>query len=219
MNSEVFKSDIDEDIAIRRSNLTSIKTLSTRYPFTDSDKDVWRRCSFPIIYAEWEGFFVNAMTLYIREVNRTGLSIDQLNDRYVVNVVEKKFKQLKEYPKDTNKKAKFLNNLKDYVRNTGQIQMPTEINTESNLGFKVTNAILDLYCIEQIEDHIDHDATSYKDEMEKFLLDKRNGLAHGDPSVTVTPTDIHNAIQLVDRLMETVKENLAKGLEDEVFMK
>jgi len=219
MNSEVLRSDLEADINIRRNNLASIKTLSSRYPFKEIDKSVWARCSFPIIYAEWEGFFVNAMTLYLREINGLSLTLNQLEEKYYVNNIEKHFKQFKEYPSNNKKKANFLYALKDFYTNTERVQLLTEINTESNLGFNVLNTILSDYGIENISDHLDHDACSYKDKLEKFLLDKRNGLAHGDPATTVITEDINEAILLVDRLMEEVKERLLKALENEVFMK
>lgn len=219
MDSTFLRSEIEGDISRREAYMTRVKTLSSRYSFLEKDVETWLRCSFPIIYAEWEGFFVNAMTLFIREINLLGLSHDNLAEKYYVNNIEKRYKQLKQYPQDDkfNQKKRFLYGLKDYLRQTTAVTLSSEINTESNLGFNVLNAILDLYCINKIEDHLDHNETSYKSELDSFLLDKRNGIAHGDPSVTISVGDITKAINLVTRMMYEVKENICDAFEREVY--
>lgn len=219
MDSAFLRSEIESDISRREGNMARVKTLSSRYSFLSNDVDTWLRCSFPIIYAEWEGFFVNAMTLFIREVNAIGLSLDELAEEYYINNLEKRYKQFKQYPLDDKikQKKKFLYDLKGYLRQTTPITISSEINTESNLGFNTLNTILNLYNIEKIQDHLDHDATSYKEKLDAFLLDKRNGIAHGDPSVTITANDVSNAIQLVSKLMYEVKERICNGFEQDVF--
>lgn len=217
MDNNFLKSELDADMAVRQENLSRIKTMPTRYLFRLDDVNTWLRCAFPIIYAEWEGFFVYALSLYFREINKLHLSLDDLNERYFVRNADKTFKQLSEYPTDFKKRLTFLRSLLNYFRNTGEVELKTEVNTESNLGFKVMNAIFSGLNFQRVEDHINHDAYSLKDDMDKFLLDKRNGLVHGDPSSTVTPEEVSSAISLVERLMEITKDIIADGFKNEVF--
>ena len=217
MDESFLRSELEADIAVRLQNLSRIKTMPTRYLFRQDDIDSWLRCAFPIIYAEWEGFFVYALSLYFREVNKLHLKLDELSDKYFVRNADKNFKQLKEYPSDYGKRLHFLKNLLAYFRNMGEVDLNTEVNTESNLGFKVMNVILNGLNLTLIEDHIDHDAYSLKEDMDKFLLDKRNGLVHGDPASTVTTEQVTKAITLVDRLMNLTKETILNGYKNEVF--
>ena len=217
MDNSFLRSELEADIAVRQQNLSRIKTIPTRYLFRGDDVDSWLRCAFPIIYAEWEGFFVYALSLYFREVNKLHLSLDDLNDKYFVRNADKKFKQLREYPSDFGKRLSFLKNMLTYFRNTGEVDLHTEVNTESNLGFKVMNTILGGLNFTLIENHINHDAYSLKDDMDKFLLDKRNGLVHGDPASTVTSDQVTAAITLVERLMDLTKETILDGYKNEVF--
>ena len=217
MDNSFLRSELEADIAVRQQNLSRIKTMPARYMFRGEDVNTWLRCAFPIIYAEWEGFFVYALSLYFREVNKLHLCLDDLNEKYFVRNADKKFKQLKEYPSDYGKRLTFLKNLLTYFRNTGEVDLQTEVNTESNLGFKVMNAILNGLNLKPIEDHIDHSAYSLKNDMDKFLLDKRNGLVHGDPASTVTSEQVTNAISLVERLMELTKESILEGYMNEVY--
>ena len=190
MDNSFLRSELESDIAVRQQNLSRIKTLPVRYLFRGDDVNTWLRCAFPIIYAEWEGFFVYALSLYFREVNKLHLCLDDLSDKYFVRNADKKFKQLREYPSDFGGKLSFLKNLLAYFRNMGEVDLYTEVNTESNLGFKVMNTILSGLNLKPIVDHIDNDAYSLKQDMDKFLLDKRNGLVHGDPASTVTTEQV-----------------------------
>lgn len=219
MDTTLLRSELETDINNRQTHLTTLKTMPTRYGFIGPDIDTHLRCAFPIIYAEWEGFFVYAMATYIREINKIGITLEQLDDKYYVNNIEKSFKQFKEYPGKFNQQKNFLRNLQAYFRNTGSISINSEINTESNLGFNVTNAIFNLFNIELLEDHIDHNSYSLKNDMDKFLLVKRNGLVHGDPTATATNDDITNGIALVERLFEEVKERIIKAADTEVYKK
>lgn len=217
MDESFLRSEIEADIAQRQLNLSHIKTIPTRYLFRQEDVNTWLRCAFPIIYAEWEGFFVYALSLYFREVNKLHLGLDQLNDKYFVRNADKNFKQLNEYPSVFKKRLAFLRDLHSYFRNTGDVTLSNEVNTESNLGFKVMNAILGGLNFTIIEDHIDHDAYSLKDDMDKSLLDKRNGLVHGDPAYTVSTDQVTNAVALVERLMNLTKDTILAGYKNEVF--
>ena len=217
MDASFLRSELESDILIRQQNLSRIKTMPVRYLFRSDDVESWLRCAFPIIYAEWEGFFVYALSLYFREVNKLHLKLDDLNDKYFVRNADKNFKQLREYPSDYGKRLNFLKSLLTYFRNTGEVDLNSEVNTESNLGFKVMNVILGGLNFKLIEDHIDHDAYSLKVDMERFLLDKRNGLVHGDPASTVTTEQVTKAILLVERLMNLTKDTILDGFKNEVF--
>ena len=112
MRSDFLRSEIESDIISRERNLTLMKTLPSRYPdFREDDKACWERCSFPIIYAEWEGFFVSAFQLYLREINKLSLKINELSKHYLLRETECRYKQLKEYPKDLKKRQNFLQRL------------------------------------------------------------------------------------------------------------
>ena len=150
-------------------------------------------------------------------MNKLHLKLDELNDKYFVRNADKNFKQLKEYPSDYGKRLNFLKNLLTYFRNMGEVDLNMEVNTESNLGFKVMNVILGGLNFTLVEDHVNHDAYSLKDDMDKFLLDKRNGLVHGDPASTVTVEQVTKAITLVERLMNLTKETILEGYKREVF--
>ena len=218
MKSDFLRSEIELDIAERKRLLTLIKTLPSRYPdFRTDDRECWERCSFPIIYAEWEGFFVSAFQLYLREINKLGLKIDELSKHYLLRETECRFKQFKEYPKEMKKRQKFLQDLMIFFRENAPMSLMLEINTESNLGFSVMNGILDYFDLQKVEDHIDHNSYSLKDEMDNFMLYTRNGISHGDPNVSASTADLTKVIALVERLMNIVMDTICNGFDNEVY--
>lgn len=218
MDTIVFLEEVEADIQDREVNLTLLKSIPVRYGFRPNDKATWTRCSFPIIYAEWEGYFVNTATLYLRQINGLNLRKEQLSKHYLVRDVEKKFKQINnQYPQKLDKRHNFISDFMQYCKND-TVDLSTEINTESNLGFQELNGILETLNLTTVEDHVNHDAYSLSKDLNKFLLDTRNGIAHGNPTQTITADDIARAIELVRDLMEIIKEKFREGLEHEVFL-
>lgn len=215
MNDSFLRSEIEADMEVRMRSLTLIKTMSARYSFRRADKEEWLRCAFPVIYAEWEGFFCSSMALYFRQINRLNLGFYDIHPNYFVRNAEKNFRQLKEYPIEINRKHTFLRKLYDYFHN--DLILRTDVNTENNLGFNVMNTILVTLNMQKIEDHLYHDDYSLKDDMNKFLLDTRNGIAHGNPSRTLKMEDITHAIRLVKDLMHISMETILKAYREEVF--
>lgn len=219
MANNFLRTEIEADINIRTRNLTLLKTMSARYNLREDDKNVWSRCAFPIIYAEWEGFFTSAFSIYFREINKLHLSLDNLSMHYFIRETEKNFKQLKNYPEKINQRHSFLTNLSFFFKNTGEISLKTDINTESNLGFNVVNNILSNLNLRKITDHINHNEYSLKKELDRFLLDTRNGIAHGNHADTISDDDIDKAIRLVELLMDEITNILEEGYNNQVFKK
>lgn len=218
MRSDFLRNEIGADIAARERNLTLMKTLPSRYhDFRTEDRECWERCSFPIIYAEWEGFFVSAFQLYLREINKLGLKINELSKHYLLRETECRFRQLKEYPKELKKKQNFLQSLMNYFRDDSPMMLKLDVNTESNLGYGIMNGILGYFNLSEVEDHINHDAYSLKDDMDNFMLHIRNGIAHGDPTVSASTADISKAVSLVERLMHLIEDVLCEGFDNEVY--
>ena len=160
---------------------------------------------------------MSAFQLYLREINKLGLKIHELSKHYLLRETECRFRQLKEYPKEMKKRQNFLLDLMTYFREDTPMFLKLDVNTESNLGYGIMNGILNYFNLSTVEDHIDHDAYSLKDDMDKFMLYTRNGIAHGDPTVTVSTEDITKAISLVKRLMNVIEDVLCEGFDNEVY--
>ena len=105
-----------------------------------------------------------------------------------------------------------------YFREDTPMFLKLDVNTESNLGYGIMNGILNYFNLSTVEDHIDHEMPIHLRMIwTKFMLYTRNGIAHGDPTVTVSTEDITKAISLVKRLMNVIEDVLCEGFDNEVY--
>ncbi len=137
MLEQEIRSDIDE----RQKLMLQLKTLSLRYGFNEKDEQMFLNYAIPAVYAIWEGFVQNVFRLYIQELNRLSLTIDTISKPILVYHLENKFKQFREYPKDTKKKTLFFDSLEQFYSER-VIDIHPIVNTESNVGFDVINKLL-----------------------------------------------------------------------------
>lgn len=205
-------SEIDE----RRDLMLRLKLLLKRLQL-DQDKQLFLSYSIPIVYSVWEGFVKIALQIYVKELNKLNLSIDNICDAIFIYHMESRFSQLKDYPQDFKKKVKLFNNLqKVYVNNTFDIH--SEVNIESNVDFNVLNRLLDGFNLKKIPDYIEP-KYSLANELDGFLLRIRNATAHGDKSIFISEEELFRAIALVEKLMDLVFERIKDGFINQSYLK
>jgi hypothetical protein len=210
-----LKAEIDE----RKDLMLRIKLLLKRTKLAQ-DKHLFLAYSIPIVYSIWEGFVKEAFQIYVRELNKLNLSIDEICDQIFIYHMESRFSQLKNnYPQDFKKKARLFSKLQIFYT-AGRFDIHPEINTESNIDFKVMNRILEEFNLNTIPEHINSgDGYSFKDNLNNFLLKNRNAAAHGDRSMPVQEEDLMKAIALVEKLMDLVFERILDGFINERYRK
>jgi len=205
----ILEEDILSDIADRTELMLQTKTIYLRYSFQPSDEQFFLNYSFPIIYSIWEGFVQTSFQTYVREINRLGLSIDKICKPILVYNTESRFKQFKQYPAKTTQKASFFDKLCQFYQ-SDSFEINPKVNTESNVGYKVLNRIMEDFNLDKIPLY-PKPRYSIEDELDKFLLKIRNDVAHGKGAIVVHRNDLDRAISLVEILMDLVFENIKKG--------
>jgi len=205
-------SEIDE----RRDLMLRLKVLLKRIQL-DTDKQLFLSYSIPIVYSVWEGFVKAAFQIYIKELNKLSISINDVCDSIFVYYMESSFPQLKKYPQDFKDKVKLFNNLQKTCSNN-TLYIYLEVNTESNVNFKVLNRLLNEFNLAKIKDYIEP-KYSLASELDGFLLKIRNATAHGDKSIVVSEDDLFRAISLVEKLMDLVFERIRDGYINESYRK
>jgi hypothetical protein len=142
--------------------------------------------------------------------------MDSICKPLLVYNTESRFKQFKQYPTELTKKSLFFDKLNQFYK-ADSFEIIPHVNTESNVGFKVLNRIMEEFNLERIPQYF-KPKYSLEDELDKFLLKIRNEVAHGINSVVVGRDDLDRAITLVEILMDLVFENIKKGfLLDKTF--
>lgn len=206
----LLEQDIQDDINERVIQMTTIKTLSSRYSYNSSDEQFILNYSFPIVYSIWEGFIQTAFQIYIRELNKLNLSIDNISEHILIFSMESSFKQLFSYPQKHNQKITYFGKMMTFFKSSNSIYINPVVNTESNVGFNVLNKILGKFNLKNIPEYI-NPGVSTKYELDDFLLKIRNGVAHGNSAYTVSRDDLERAISLVTSLMDLVLISIKDG--------
>jgi hypothetical protein len=218
----LLEQEIMSDIEERRELMSWLKLLCARYGFLNTDEELFLYYSIPIIYSTWEGFIQTSFQIYVRELNKLELTIDQVCDSIIIYHIESTFPQFKQYPDADkfNKKVNFFNRLSVFYK-TNPLEISPKINTESNVGFKVLNKILTDFNLDKIIEYPDPGSGySLAEELDKFLLKIRNKVAHGEPgSIVVKREDLERAIKLVDKLMDLVFERIKTGFIEKSYLK
>ncbi|MDB9307341.1 MAE_28990/MAE_18760 family HEPN-like nuclease [Aphanizomenon sp. CS-733/32] len=148
----LLEQEIMSDIEERRELMSRLRLLYVRYGFSPRDEQLFLYHSIPIIYSIWEGFIQTAFKMYIRELNKLELTIDQVCDRILIYHIESTFSQFKQYPDADkfSKKVNFFNKLGMFYK-TNHLEIdPQKFNTESNVDFNVLNRILTDFNLDKI---------------------------------------------------------------------
>ena len=124
---------------------------------------------------------------------------------------ELRFRQFRQYPLKHTHKASFFEKLRQFYK-AETFEIIPIVSTESNVGFKVLNRIMEDFNLETIPDYPKpKENYSLKQELDRFLLKIRNDIAHGNNPITVKREDLERAIILVEMLMDLVYERIRKG--------
>lgn len=107
---------IVQDIDERRSAIIKIERIffTNRFNFPEADKEIVLIHTIPMLYSLWEGYVTHSLKRYINWLNAQPLEYDSLKNELVVNTIEKKFKQFKEYPEKMIRKKTFFDGLKEF---------------------------------------------------------------------------------------------------------
>lgn len=201
--------EITEDIVWRNEQLLIAKTLPYLHSFSESHKEFLIKYSIPTIYAVWEGFVQNSFQIYVRELNKLGLSRNDFCLNILAHSVDSTFPQLKEYPSEFDGRAKFVSKLDIYFQDDFKIS--SRINTQSNVELETINKILHRFNLKPLPKHL------YRQQL-KDLLRYRNRIAHGDNSLVLSKDNIDDFkdrieefVVLIERLMQEVLQRISDG--------
>ena len=127
-----FKDEILTDIDWRTSELASLKTIPLKYNLSQYHKGILIKYTIPSIYALWEGFVKNCFTIYIREINKLNLSIENTNINVLTHALTSLDKLSLENPRmNFQKKKEFIEYYQNRINNPLQIEqkIPTKSST------------------------------------------------------------------------------------------
>jgi hypothetical protein len=196
---------LDSDLAWRRTELHSL--LSSIRNARGPAGDCLRRGGAALLYAHWEGYTKNALTVYWRYVARRGLAYRDLNYNFVALGIERELKRNQERRAGT----KIISRVKRILSCDDDRALMTdrEIDTQSNLNSKVLEELLE--CL-----GLDGSPLATKHHFIDFSLVKpRNSIAHGeylDLSVDAYAEAHTEVLNLMDTVRNIVSNAASNGM-------
>ena len=154
--------------------------FTNRHRLSDKQYSLLAVQSISILYSYWEGYVQKSFQLYIDYLNRENVPLFSFSPGIITHGFEHEFKQLKAYPKELKKKSKLYCELKRFFKEDYH-ELFRIVNTESNVGFKVLNNLLEQFSLAPFPecwDKYKYPNPNLKVMLETFLR-YRNGVAHG----------------------------------------
>lgn len=203
---ESIKADIDW----RYGELAMLKTIPHRYDISISHQQSLKTYLIPAIYALWEGFVTNSFIQYIKYINSSALSANELNINILTFAITANHTLCLANPRvDFNKQVKFVDLYNNFISNP--ICIPQDIPTKSNINYEVVNTILNIFNLKPLEE-------KYKDPLNK-LLKFRNTIAHGERSISVSDEHICDFINMIEDLMTDICLRIECGFIHKTYLK
>lgn len=205
-----FIDEINSDIQWRMSELASLKSIPLRYNLLPHHKEMLIKYTIPSIYALWEGFVKNSFELYIREINKLNIPIEEVHINVITHTLSSYEKLYLENPRmNFVSKKEFIEFYQTKI--SQPLNITNKIPTKSNVDFVVINDILTRFNLNLLP-------KTFESKLKK-LLKFRNSIAHGETSLPVKLEDVTFFSQLVNDLMIEIIIRLDEGYKKQTFKK
>lgn len=191
--------------------------------FTKGQKLLLSTYSIVMLYSIWEGFVTKSFQLYADYINSQHVTYNEVNESILIYNMESRFKQFKNYPLDMKKRGKFFTDLYTHCQ-SNVCEIPTNVNTESNVSFKVLNKLLLTFGLETFpEDWSDYKTpkTNLKATLNDFLR-YRHAIAHGGDisNEEAITQDVYSRYRsLVRDLMYGMHSRFLDGISNKTYKK
>lgn len=195
----------------RTEQIAIIRSLPTRYSFSENEKKIHYATTVVIIYANWEGFVKESVRIYLEHINRQEYLISHLNDTYYAYLVNQHLNLRKE---TTSFRAivRSCANLRSKLEEETAYFDPN-VNTKSNANCDNVNALFEGLGVYQVIDK-----SIYGGRIDK-LLNFRNNIAHGSNTIPVGNDDVTTFVTLVEELMEILSLALNQAISQKIWLR
>lgn len=223
MTKEEFSNEIMILIDERDTVLFEIErsVFTKRYNLSKKHFEILSIQTIPMIYSIWEGSVQKMFQLYISYLNGLSIEISSFNDGIHSFHMLNTYKQFNKFPKKVHLKSAFFNTLENHYKSTNTELYPI-VNTESNVGLKVLNKLLETFGLEiflERWDTYNHPNKTLKEMLNDFLR-YRNGISHGgdiSSEEKVTQNIYTKYRKLIIDLMYEIHNKMIDGIERETY--
>lgn len=206
--------EIEEANYWRETELTSLSKILVSIR-DENEKKVLLNASIPLIYAHWEGFVLSSLKILMEILNEKKLNCIDIHTNILTNGYEINLKE--DLSNSTYKKGSFENKciklecLVNLLNSDFKFQN-FKMDTKSNLNFDV----LKMLCIKF--NFSSEEFKSLESKLKK-LVQRRNGIAHGEDSFPITKKDMEESIDLYKELSGLLKNEIENFMKESKYLK
>ena len=200
---------IKHEIDWRVSEISIIKSMPYLYPVSAAQRKVLVKHTIPVFYSLWEGFVADCFQIYSHEINIQRIPADKICLPLVTHAIDTSL-FLHQQRIEFDKKIKFVNDIQTYLN--GDINLPTQVPTKSNVNFKVINQILTRFNLELLPDE------PYKKSLDRLLF-FRNKLAHGEFSIVIEQKNVDEMSDIVISSFHILAERVVDGFNKKTYLR
>lgn len=185
------------------------KTIYVRYNMNSKHSKFLRQQAVLSIYAAWEGFVKNSISLYLQAINKERVKCRDLHENYISYQADQiiAFHQAKTKFPTIKKITREL-----YEVFQKEARFNTQVNTKSNANLGITNSILEKLALPKLP-------KKFERKLNKLLL-FRNSVAHGsDDGIVVSQDDVNDFSILVQELSSEIIERLIDGFCKKIYLR
>jgi hypothetical protein len=164
---------LSAELAWRRIELASIRSLVATRSGSESRKNAILRCGITILYAHWEGFCKAAGMAYLNFVAFQNLTYQELKNNFIA-LGMKKLVNDGIYSDLIENRISLVNFVRDELHTKSSLPYKDGVDTKSNLSSSVLKEIV-------LTLGLDYSPFEGKEKLiDEKLLKNRNAIAHGN---------------------------------------
>lgn len=213
----IVEIDLQNEMKLRVDEFTLLKSIIHISSLKPDEKNVLIKYTIPAIYALWEGFVVEAFSIYIRELNKKSLTrhticVNLLSHAIAINFeLDNAYHQynLALNRRNFSNQISYTQGLCTYLDK--EIILSTKLPTNSNINYSVLSNLLERFNLATIPEN------PYKGQLDT-LLNYRNKIAHGQIYTPVTASLIDDFGILIQNLMGELSTVIADGYKADKFL-
>ena len=166
---ELLQMTLDEDLAWRKKELTTIRSLVLSKSSKETI-DLHIRSGIALTYAHWEGFIKAAGQAYLAYIACQRLHFSELSNNFITIAAKGKLTEARQ----SNKMTAYAQITEFFMAGLDETcNLPIEIETKSNLSSEVLREITYILGV----DYREYETKA--DLIDRTLLKSRNEIAHG----------------------------------------
>jgi hypothetical protein len=191
---------IDEDLAWRRKELTTLRFVIDRFRMKPRVLNTSLRAGITLLYAHWEGFLKKSSELYVEFVGRQSLPNSQLADNFLAISARTPLHNMLSSPRTTQSMA-VVHFFRRKMTDNAVLPSSDSIKTKSNLTSEV---LKDIASTVGVKFSLFETKATLIDEK---LVHKRNHVAHGQ-FLDFDASSFEELLDEVTAMMETWRNEI-----------